>query len=126
MAGSKESDKEQNNNLVHGIKLNDMLKYLVKEIGWEGMGQRVDIKCFTNNPSMGSSITFLRRTAWAKNAVQALFIDIKTNGKNSTTIIPKEKPVPKKRVGNMNNNPQPKQKRKEEGIDFLDYIKSIN
>ena len=64
----------QPNNVVHGIKLKDMLVYLVEHIGWEEMGQRIDINCFNNNPTMGSSLNFLRKTPWAKEKVQQLYI----------------------------------------------------
>jgi uncharacterized protein (DUF2132 family) len=65
----------QPNNVLHGVRLKDMLVYLEKNLGWEKMGEKINIKCFTTNPSMGSSLTFLRRTTWAKNAVQQLYAD---------------------------------------------------
>jgi uncharacterized protein (DUF2132 family) len=65
----------QPNNVVHGIKLKDMLTYLIEYLGWEEMGKRVDINCFNSNPSIRSSLNFLRKTPWAKEKVQRLYID---------------------------------------------------
>ena len=64
----------QPNNLLHNLKLADLLQALVDEYGWEGLGQRIDIRCFTHNPSMNSSLKFLRRTSWARNKVESLYI----------------------------------------------------
>lgn len=89
----------QPNNVVHGVKLKEMLVFLVKELGWEEMGNRIKINCFISNPSMGSSITFLRRTSWAKEQVQELYIDVKKNGKESTLFTDKLAASQKKLVG---------------------------
>ncbi|NVK63894.1 MAG: DUF2132 domain-containing protein [Flavobacteriales bacterium] len=72
-------DKElepQPNNPLHGVKLKDMLELLVEVYGWEEMGQRVNIRCFTHNPSMGSSLKFLRRTNWARNKVEKMYLEL--------------------------------------------------
>lgn len=66
---------DQTNNKLHGVKLEDMLNYLVEEYGWEELGNRININCFTSNPSVRSSLKFLRRTAWARNKVEKLYID---------------------------------------------------
>ena len=63
------SPSPQVNNPLHGVKLKDMLKQMEKYYGWEMMGQKVNIKCFTLDPSMGSSLNFLRRTPWAREKV---------------------------------------------------------
>ena len=76
MLENEEEEKkkeEQPNNVLHNVKLKDMLVYLEKTLGWEEMGQRVNIKCFTTNPTMSSSLNFLRKTAWAKEEVQQLY-----------------------------------------------------
>lgn len=71
--------QEQPNNPLHGKKLETILKELVENYGWEHMSHKVDIKCFSKNPSIGSSLTFLRRTAWARNKVEAMYIEMVRN-----------------------------------------------
>ena len=66
---------------LHGITLQAMLTELVEQLGWDEMGRRVKIKCFTNDPSINSSLKFLRRTPWARQKVEALFL--KTRRPNS-------------------------------------------
>ena len=65
---------EQPNNPLHGITLEMMLTSLVNRFGWEELGQRIAIKCFTNDPSLKSSLTFLRRTPWARKKVEDLYL----------------------------------------------------
>lgn len=55
---------------MHGIKLKDILEYLVAEYGWREMGRRIDIRCFKFDPSIKSSLHFLRRTPWAREKVE--------------------------------------------------------
>jgi len=69
--------QNQPNNPLHGVKLAEILDYLVAEYGWEGLAERININCFKNNPTVKSSLVFLRRTAWARNKVEALFIKTK-------------------------------------------------
>lgn len=64
----------QNNNLLHGIKLIDILEHLVKEYGFEILGQKINIRCFTHNPTIKSSLTFLRKTPWAREKVEQLYL----------------------------------------------------
>lgn len=66
--------QEQPNNPLHGVKLKEILEYLVDELGWEEMAEEVPIRCFQYDPSIKSSLVFLRRTAWARNKVEALYI----------------------------------------------------
>ncbi len=61
-------------NPLHGITLEALLTELVARYGWEGLAQRVDIRCFKNDPSIKSSLTFLRKTPWAREKVEALFV----------------------------------------------------
>ena len=63
-----------NPDLLHGVTLKALLTDLVDEYGWEELGQRITIKCFTNDPSISSSLKFLRRTPWARKKVEALYI----------------------------------------------------
>lgn len=67
---------EQPNNLLHGVKLIDMLEGLIDEYGWKELGVRIKIRCFNNNPSIKSCLAFLRRTAWAKEKVERLYLKL--------------------------------------------------
>ena len=69
-----EHTKAQENNPLHGIKLVDMLDHLVAEYGWFDLGKRINIKCFTNDPSIKSSLKFLRKTPWARQKVEDLYL----------------------------------------------------
>ena len=77
----KMTDNSQLNNPLHGIRLIDILEYLVDEYGWEELGYEININCFTNNPSIKSSLKFLRKTDWARKKVEKLFIDALEFGK---------------------------------------------
>ena len=68
---------KQPNNPLHGVKLADILDYLVDFYGWEILGQRIDINCFNSDPSIKSSLKFLRRTQWARDKVEQLYLDTK-------------------------------------------------
>ena len=72
-----EGNEEQNqpNNPLHGMKLKEVLEFLVSYYGWEGLGERININCFNSNPSMGSSLKFLRRTPWAREKVEKLYLN---------------------------------------------------
>lgn len=67
-------NSEQPNNPLHGIKLADILEYLVDFYGWEVLGERIRIKCFNVNPSIKSSLVFLRKTPWAREKVEVLYL----------------------------------------------------
>ena len=73
------SDKDQNapqpNNPMHGVKLKDIVEYLVVTYGWAELGDRISIRCFTHEPSVSSSLKFLRRTPWARSKVEALYLE---------------------------------------------------
>jgi len=64
----------QPNNPLHGITLENLLRHLVDEYGWEELGERIPINCFINNPSIKSSLTFLRKTPWARKKVEDLYL----------------------------------------------------
>ena len=68
----------QPNNPLHGITLEKMLSELVEGIGWAEMGNRVAIRCFTHDPSLSSSLRFLRRTPWARAKVEELYLQYKS------------------------------------------------
>ena len=59
---------------LHGITLEMILTRLVEQYGWDAMGKAVKIKCFNNDPSIKSSLQFLRRTPWARSKVEALYL----------------------------------------------------
>lgn len=65
---------EQKNNPLHGKTLEAILEHLLASYSWEGLGIRINIKCFNENPSIKSSLTFLRKTAWAREKVESLYI----------------------------------------------------
>lgn len=64
----------QPNNPLHGIKLADMLEHLVKEWGWKKLGEVIKIRCFNNDPSIKSSLKFLRKTEWARTEVEEFYL----------------------------------------------------
>lgn len=64
----------QINNPLHGVTLEMMLIELIERVGWEEMGRCVAIRCFTHDPSLSSSLRFLRRTPWARARVEALYL----------------------------------------------------
>jgi uncharacterized protein (DUF2132 family) len=64
----------QPNNPLHGITLETIVTQLVKQYGWAELGERIPIKCFTDNPSIKSSLKFLRQTPWARKKVEDLFL----------------------------------------------------
>ena len=61
-------------NPLHGITLEALLTQLVAHYGWDGLAQRVDVRCFKNDPSIKSSLTFLRKTPWAREKVEKLYV----------------------------------------------------
>ncbi|PKF63719.1 DUF2132 domain-containing protein [Psychromonas sp. psych-6C06] len=63
-----------NQDPLHGVKLEDILVKLEKELGWEKMGETLNIKCFINNPRLKSSLRFLRQTPWARKKVEILYL----------------------------------------------------
>lgn len=70
----------QPNNPLHGITLEKLLNELVAHYGWPALGERIDIRCFTHDPSISSSLKFLRRTPWARERVEALYLDMLKRG----------------------------------------------
>jgi uncharacterized protein (DUF2132 family) len=66
--------QDQPNNPLHGVKLAEILQYLVSNYGWEELSQKVNINSFKSNPSIKSSLKFLRRTPWAREKVERLYL----------------------------------------------------
>nr|WP_290519361.1 VF530 family protein [Alcanivorax sp.] len=65
----------QPNNPLHGVTLETVVTRLVEHYGWEELGDRIRINCFISDPSVKSSLKFLRKTPWAREKVEALFVD---------------------------------------------------
>lgn len=68
------SENFVSNDPLHGKTLEWILTYLVKNFGWEDLARMININCFKNNPSIKSSLTFLRKTPWARKKVEDLYI----------------------------------------------------
>lgn len=66
--------ESQPNNPLHGVKLTEILEFLVDEYGWDELGELIDINCFQSNPSIKSSLKFLRRMPWARTKVENLYL----------------------------------------------------
>ena len=64
------------NDPLHGKTLQNILEHLVQHYGWEELGRRIKINCFNNNPGIKSSLTFLRKTPWARKKVEELYISL--------------------------------------------------
>jgi uncharacterized protein (DUF2132 family) len=76
--------EQQPNNKLHGITLEQIVNNLLEYYGWEKLGKRINIRCFNNDPSIKSSLKFLRKTPWARKKVENLYIKIqKSAQKNS-------------------------------------------
>ena len=67
---------EQNNNPLHGVTLEQILNALVEHYEWSGLAERIDIRCFKSDPSIKSSLTFLRKTPWAREKVEKLYVKL--------------------------------------------------
>ncbi len=65
---------DQRNNPLHGITLEAIVTALVEHYGWEELAQQVTIRCFTHDPSVASSLKFLRKTPWAREKVESLYL----------------------------------------------------
>ncbi|EAZ81346.1 VF530 family protein [Algoriphagus machipongonensis] len=66
--------EQQPNNPLHGIRLDTMVEHLVNFYGWKELGERITIRCFTHDPSIKSSLKFLRKTPWARERVEGLYL----------------------------------------------------
>jgi uncharacterized protein (DUF2132 family) len=67
-------NQQQINNPLHGITLEQIVKSLVEQYGFDELSRRIDILCFSKNPSVKSSLTFLRKTPWARKRVEELYL----------------------------------------------------
>ncbi len=66
----------QPNNPLHGVTLEQIITELQLHCGWEDMGYKINIRCFTDNPSIKSSLKFLRRTPWARTKVEQMYLEM--------------------------------------------------
>jgi uncharacterized protein (DUF2132 family) len=65
---------QQPRNPLHGMTLENIVKALADHYGWEGLGERIPVRCFTHDPSLASSLKFLRKTPWAREKVEGLYL----------------------------------------------------
>ncbi|MBN1266543.1 MAG: DUF2132 domain-containing protein [Anaerolineales bacterium] len=75
--------EQQTKNPLHGITLEMMLNSLVEQFGWSELGRLINIRCFNNDPSVKSSLKFLRKTPWARAKVEELYISTQKKINNS-------------------------------------------
>ncbi len=68
------SEQKKNKDPMHGVKLADVVEALVDHYGWKELGLKINIRCFTHDPSVKSSLKFLRRTPWARAKVESLYL----------------------------------------------------
>lgn len=76
MDKEKVQQKEQPNNPLHGMKLATILELLVAHYGWGKLAARININCFKSDPSIKSSLKFLRKTQWARDKVEQLYLEM--------------------------------------------------
>ena len=68
--------QQQPKNPLHGITLKEIMNSLVEHYGWEALGEQIDIRCFMHDPSVKSSLKFLRQTPWARKKVEELYLEM--------------------------------------------------
>ncbi len=71
----------QKNNPLHDITLEQIMNYLVETCGWQYLAEQININCFQNNPTIKSSLTFLRKTPWARTKVENFYLYVKRKNK---------------------------------------------
>ena len=74
MSDAKGMNSPKSTDPLHGVTLERMLTELVAQHGWEELGRRVPVRCFRHDPSIKSSLTFLRKTPWARAKVETLYV----------------------------------------------------
>lgn len=75
---------------LHGVTLKAMVEHLVERYGWDGLGTRIEIRCFTHDPSVNSSLKFLRKTPWARAKVESLYLHSAAHPRKSKVAAPPE------------------------------------
>ena len=86
MIQEEKQEEQQPNNPLHGVKLATILEELVEHYGWEHLAFKVNINCFKNDPSIKSSLVFLRRTPWAREKVENLYVAFLTKNKSRNNL----------------------------------------
>ncbi len=76
MENNSNPKNEQINNPLHGVKLVNILELLVEHYGWEQLAMKININCFKKDPSIKSCLKFLRKTQWARDKVEQLYIEL--------------------------------------------------
>ncbi|MFK5976098.1 MAG: VF530 family protein [Sulfurovum sp.] len=69
-------DNENSNNPLHGIKLQQIIEELQSEYGWELLGQFLEVRCFTHDPSINSCLKFFRKTPWARTKLENIYLKL--------------------------------------------------
>lgn len=85
----RQATEEELSNPLHGVKLVQILERLVEHYGWEYLGERVNIRCFKYNPTMKSSLGFLRRMPWAREHVEDIYLEMVKRRLDSDRILKK-------------------------------------
>ncbi|PWH85396.1 hypothetical protein DIT68_09040 [Brumimicrobium oceani] len=102
--------QEQPNNPLHGVKLATILDTLVDHYGWEALGDRIKINCFQNNPTKKSSLNFLRKTPWARDKVEQLYLkNLKRFNGGEGMVRGENVKAVKKKISKPKTNPKPKE-----------------
>lgn len=78
----KQMTKLHNQDPLHGVTLKEIVTQLVEEYGWSELSSRITIKCFSNDPSISSSLKFLRKTPWARKKVEQLYVSTQWSNHN--------------------------------------------
>ena len=73
---------------LHGVTLQMMVEHLEARYGWEGLAERITVRCFTHDPSVKSSLKFLRKTPWARAKVESLYVHAVTHPRKTPRIAP--------------------------------------
>ncbi len=81
---------EQPKNPLHGLTLESIVTTLVEHYGWPALAEQVKIRCFTHEPSVGSSLKFLRKTPWAREKVESLYLFVLRERARAARAAPKE------------------------------------
>lgn len=79
---------------LHGITLKAMIEHLVQRYGWDGLGSRIAIRCFTHDPSVTSSLKFLRKTPWARAKVESLYLHSVAHPRKNSAAPAGDPPLP--------------------------------
>jgi uncharacterized protein (DUF2132 family) len=92
-------DDGHGNDPLHGLTLEAILTRLLEDYGWEGLAERIPIRCFSSDPSIKSSLVFLRRTPWARAKVEALYLGKLKQRKPARGPAPRPKAGPARKPG---------------------------